>query len=649
MASYVSQYRGIGQMQPSGYAELLASGGQSIAAGISSFGNSIGDAIKRYQEKKELAGIAEGDLIAKWKADPTIKDRMPDEQKKLAEKVLAGNGNYKDIMSLHAYVDTSYKLEQQRKQDEILGIQKSLLEYQRDNALRAKQTQETLDGALGAALGAQGRSVTSSVPVSAESYLYGDGEADVTDDQLLQMKRMAAANNPTHLSAFVDAVKNGTATPQQRAEVEKYFKISGEQQVGPASSIGDMSKPQNESAVPPEGVRIMAETLGNYSNMPISEGVRATRERLAANIEALKNSPTYASGNRVPIDRNTYIGGMGYGGNVNQNISWTNRYGSGSRSPNVGEVNERLRRTAEADKMEAEKAAKIEAAQRRLSEFNSMTGFQPQPQPSTSAAPAAAPQPPVVERLAAPSAPELSRQVTTQAPATPEDQFSAALKWISENGHKINSDVITQLKDKLNLADVRVVKGDGYDVVMVNGEAKHIDTSGGKRLTPTEAAALEARSIYPESGGGFVGVAPTADEAKKFREMVASDEDTARGIDALLEIANRGGKLNPKDRADAAVISTILKARNRLNIVGPGAVSEADWILLDSAFQNPTQIVTLKDMNKQKLKQTRSQLRSMLESTAKSLGLQPVESLGKGTAVGGKQVLTFSSNGKLVE
>jgi hypothetical protein len=66
-------------------------------------------------------------------------------------------------------------------------------------------------------------------------------------------------------------------------------------------------------------------------------------------------------------------------------------------------------------------------------------------------------------------------------------------------------------------------------------------------------------------------------------------------IDQLIEIANKpGAAFNPQDRAKADQISTLLEGAMRVQILGPGAVTEPDRQVLKSTIANPAQIFKLK-------------------------------------------------------
>jgi hypothetical protein len=99
-----------------------------------------------------------------------------------------------------------------------------------------------------------------------------------------------------------------------------------------------------------------------------------------------------------------------------------------------------------------------------------------------------------------------------------------------------------------------------------------------------------------ELGVPGVGIARTVQEAKDLRAAQVSKKNADSMIDQLIEIANKpGSALSLKDRAAANQIKTMLQGALRLQIVGPGAVTDADRAVLDSVIANPAQILSFKD------------------------------------------------------
>ena len=99
-----------------------------------------------------------------------------------------------------------------------------------------------------------------------------------------------------------------------------------------------------------------------------------------------------------------------------------------------------------------------------------------------------------------------------------------------------------------------------------------------------------------ELGVPGVGIARTVQEAKDLRAAQASKKSADSMIDRLIEIANKpGAAFNPKDRAEADQISTLLEGAMRVQILGPGAVTEPDRQVLKSTIANPAQIFRFKD------------------------------------------------------
>ena len=99
-----------------------------------------------------------------------------------------------------------------------------------------------------------------------------------------------------------------------------------------------------------------------------------------------------------------------------------------------------------------------------------------------------------------------------------------------------------------------------------------------------------------ELGVPGVGIARTVQEAKDLRAAQVSKKNADGMIDQLIEIANKpGAAFNPKDRAIADQIKTMVSGALKMQIVGSGTISDADRRLLESVVVNPTQIFSFKD------------------------------------------------------
>lgn len=92
---------------------------------------------------------------------------------------------------------------------------------------------------------------------------------------------------------------------------------------------------------------------------------------------------------------------------------------------------------------------------------------------------------------------------------------------------------------------------------------------------------------------GFTGKARSGIVAKELADETAATETSLGLIYKLEDIANKIGN-DPTKIADpgligeAEVIAKLIQSTNRLAIVGPGAVTEAEWQILEKFAQNPT-------------------------------------------------------------
>jgi hypothetical protein len=156
-------------------------------------------------------------------------------------------------------------------------------------------------------------------------------------------------------------------------------------------------------------------------------------------------------------------------------------------------------------------------------------------------------------------------------------------------------------------------------VVSMGGERKLVE-----QKTPTFSDVAKQRALtinFPE----YQGVAPTEKEASDFREQYSNVLESKRNIGRLLEIANMGtlAQQDPVIKSEAEQLAKAAQGAMRLEIIGPGTVTDRDRALLESIVRNPTDIFSLKSSNVKALTSLLERAGSGLESKAKALGLQP--------------------------
>lgn len=123
---------------------------------------------------------------------------------------------------------------------------------------------------------------------------------------------------------------------------------------------------------------------------------------------------------------------------------------------------------------------------------------------------------------------------------------------------------------------------------------------------------------------GF-GTAPTEKEAQELRAKVAAADSARQEISTLKKLTSLGTKLSPEAKAQAGLSATALKAALRKEIVGEGAVSGAEYELLDKVIADPSSFFSLPNVDKMKLEYLENKVLKGLENTAKSYGLQVPE------------------------
>jgi hypothetical protein len=122
----------------------------------------------------------------------------------------------------------------------------------------------------------------------------------------------------------------------------------------------------------------------------------------------------------------------------------------------------------------------------------------------------------------------------------------------------------------------------------------------------------------------FRGQAPTEAEAKDFREQYTNVLESRRNISRLIEIAQLGKaqQQTPEIKAEAEQLAIGAQGALRLEILGPGTVTESDREILKSIVPNPTRIFSLQSSNIKGLKSLLERAGNGIETKAKALGLE---------------------------
>ncbi len=188
---------------------------------------------------------------------------------------------------------------------------------------------------------------------------------------------------------------------------------------------------------------------------------------------------------------------------------------------------------------------------------------------------------------------------------------------------------------KLPQVSTEEVPGVGT-VVSMGGERKLVE-----QKTPTFSDVSKQRALtinFPE----YQGVAPTEKEASDFREQYSNVLESKRNIGRLLEIANMGplAQQDPVIKSEAEQLAKAAQGAMRLEIIGPGTVTDRDRALLESIVRNPTDIFSLKSSNVKALTSLLERAGSGLESKAKALGLQPTGG-SQAQSAGAKPVMVY--------
>lgn len=113
---------------------------------------------------------------------------------------------------------------------------------------------------------------------------------------------------------------------------------------------------------------------------------------------------------------------------------------------------------------------------------------------------------------------------------------------------------------------------------------------------------VQSRAVFFSDGKARIAV--DAQSAKNIRtEILPSAQTALRGINRLQELADEfaGGSLSLEARAEAQTIQQALKGALRLELFGPGVMTDTEQKLADKIIGNPAKLTTLSSIEKKKL------------------------------------------------
>ena len=256
--------------------------------------------------------------------------------------------------------------------------------------------------------------------------------------------------------------------------------------------------------------------------------------------------------------------------------------------------------------------SQLESAQKQPLEMPRREQFltQVEAQPSAMPAPLSAPL-------------TVTRNVSTQVPISYEDQSKRLTQYLLQQGAK--PETLAMVPQILSMVGQRMPTrvepvGNIGSVVRFGDKEQFVPA-----LKADIGDMLKVKGLtidFPE----FRGTAPTEKEATDFRDQYSSLLSSRRNIQRLVEIAEMGKatQQTPQIKAEAEQLSRAAQGALRLDIIGPGTVTDGDRKLLEAIVRNPTDIFSLQSSNVKSLKSLLERAGSGIESKAKSIGLETI-------------------------
>ena len=242
----------------------------------------------------------------------------------------------------------------------------------------------------------------------------------------------------------------------------------------------------------------------------------------------------------------------------------------------------------------------------------------------------------------------ITRNVSTQVPISYEDQSKRLTQYLIQQG--ATPETIAMVPQILE----RVGQRRPTTVERIGGIGSVVRFGDKEQFVPDPNTnigdILKVRGLTINSPE-FRGQAPTEAEAKDFREQYSNVLDSRRSIKRLIEIAQLGKaqQQTPEIKAEAEQLAIGAQGALRLEILGPGTVTEPDREILKSIVPNPTRIFSLQSSNIKSLKSLLERAGNGIETKAKALGLEVLNPQQQFTAPASGGVLRWNTVTKKLE
>ena len=215
----------------------------------------------------------------------------------------------------------------------------------------------------------------------------------------------------------------------------------------------------------------------------------------------------------------------------------------------------------------------------------------------------------------------ITRNVSTEVPISYEDQSKRLTQFLVQQGAR--PETLAMVPQILSMVGqqrpTRVEQVGNIGSVVRFGDKEQFVPA--KEANIGDMLKVKGLTIdFPE----FRGTAPTEKEATDFRDQYSNVLSSRRNIQRLLEIAQMGKatQQTPEIKAEAEQLARAAQGALRLDIIGPGTVTDSDRKLLENIVRNPTDIFSLQSSNVKSLKSLLERAGSGIESKAKSIGLE---------------------------
>jgi len=234
-------------------------------------------------------------------------------------------------------------------------------------------------------------------------------------------------------------------------------------------------------------------------------------------------------------------------------------------------------------------------------------------------------------------------------PASNAENKAARIKSFMDAGGTMTPEVMAQFDKEYPESEIvsRPVPGVAGATALFDSKGRFLQVVTPPTLSASERAAVNAVTFTPNTG--FTGVAPSKEEAVKFRELIATSNEVTVMMDQLMKMAKESKvKAWGPDKAKAKAMIATLVGKMRIPLTGGGPLTlEERKYIQENLFTDPYDWKTWSETSESQIQTVMDMMANSVNRKAEVLGLQPAGQSPAGSSA--PQMRSFDVTGNEVK